>query len=550
MVYWGPEPPEVADLGTALGLTKAKPQLRNLKAPPPFWYPLGQLSWIMNTSESPRYNMRLPKIIQGGMGAAVSDWRLAKSVSKTGQLGVVSGTALDCVIARRLQVGDIGGHVRRALDAFPVREIADRIRERYFIPGGKSDDQPFKAVPMLTLKPVMHHIELIVAANFVEVFLAKEKHDGIVGINYLEKIQLPNLPSIFGAMLAGANCIIMGAGIPRAIPGVMDQLAKGEPVELSINLANADVGQKIFTTFDPSEIFGDAVPTLNRPFFLAIVSSAPLASMLARKASGHVDGFIIESPVAGGHNAPPRGAMELNAEGEPIYGERDVVDLEAMRKLGRPFYLAGGVASPKGLKDALAEGAAGIQVGTVFAFCNESGLGAGHKARVLARFHDENAEAPIVRTDPLASPTGFPFKVLPLTKTMAHAESSDARPRLCDLGYLRQAYNRGEGKIGYRCPSEPVDHFLKKGGDIEATKGRLCVCNGLMATVNMGQTRKDGYREDPLITSGDGLEGIRQFLQPGAKTYASADVVAGLLIGQPAGSSTGDAVSSSELAGA
>jgi nitronate monooxygenase len=484
------------------------------------------------------------------MGAAVSDWRLAKSVSKTGQLGVVSGTALDCVIARRLQVGDIGGHVRRALDAFPVREIADRIRERYFIPGGKPEGQPFKAVPMLTLKPVMHHLELIVAANFVEVFLAKEKHEGIVGINYLEKIQLPNLPSIFGAMLAGANCIIMGAGIPRAIPGVMDQLAKGEAVELSINLIDAEPGQKISTTFDPRQILGDNVTSLERPTFLAIVSSAPLASMLARKASGHVDGFIIESPVAGGHNAPPRGPLELNEAGEPIYGERDIVDLSAMRALGRPFYLAGGVASPQGLLDAQAEGAAGIQVGTVFAFCNESGLGASHKNRVLARFVDENAEAPIVRTDPLASPTGFPFKVLPLTKTMAHPESANARPRLCDLGYLRQAYNRGEGKIGYRCPSEPVDQYLKKGGRLEDTKGRLCVCNGLMATVDMGQTRKDGYREDPLITSGDGLQGIRQFLKPGASTYAAADVIAGLLVGQPAGASTGDAMKSNEFADA
>ncbi|MDG1500552.1 MAG: nitronate monooxygenase [Planctomycetota bacterium] len=494
--------------------------------------------------------MRLPKIIQGGMGAAVSDWRLAKAVSKTGQLGVVSGTALDCVIARRLQVGDIGGHVRRALEAFPVKEIGDRIRERYFVPGGKAPDQPFKAVPMLTLEPVKHHLELIVAANFVEVFLAKEKHDGIVGINYLEKIQLPNLPSIFGAMLAGANCIIMGAGIPRAIPGIMDQLSRGEAVELAINLAEADAGQKISTKFDPRQIFGDDLPEIARPLFLAIVSSAPLASMLARKASGHVDGFIIESPVAGGHNAPPRGALELNANGEPIYGERDLVDMEAMRKIGRPFYLAGGVASPQGLQDSLDVGAVGIQVGTVFAYCEESGLGAPSKARVLARFFDENAEAPVIRTDPRASPTGFPFKVLPLTNTMSHPESEAARPRLCDLGYLREAYNRGEGKIGYRCPSEPVDHFLKKGGADERTKGRLCVCNGLMATIELGQTRKDGYREDPLITSGDGLEGIRQFLKEGAKAYSAADVVAGLLAEQPRGCHTGEVKSASELAGA
>jgi nitronate monooxygenase len=482
------------------------------------------------------------------MGAGVSDWRLAKTVSKTGQLGVVSGTALDCVIARRLQVGDIGGHVRRALEAFPVKEIADRIRERYFIPGGKPDDQPFKAVPMLTLKPVRHHLELLVASNFVEVFLAKEKHDGIIGINYLEKIQLPNLPSIFGAMLAGANCIIMGAGIPRAIPGILDQLAAGEAVELAINLIDAERGQKISTHFDPRDVMGSELPTVERPFFFAIVSSAPLATMLARKASGHVDGFIIESPVAGGHNAPPRGPLQLNEKGEPIYGERDLVDMQVMRDLGRPFYLAGGVASPKGLREALEVGAVGIQVGTVFAFCEESGLGATRKERVLARFFDENAEAPPVYTDPLASPTGFPFKVLPLTGTMPDPKSNAARPRLCDLGYLRVAYNRGNGKIGYRCPSEPIEHYLKKGGDIEDTKGRLCVCNGLMATLELGQTRKDGYREDPLITSGDGLKGIPQFLKPGAKSYPAADVISGLLAELPAGVPTLDV--STELAGA
>ena len=50
----------------------------------------------------------LPVIIQGGMGAGVSSWRLARAVSSTGQLGVVSGTALDVILARRLQEGDPG----------------------------------------------------------------------------------------------------------------------------------------------------------------------------------------------------------------------------------------------------------------------------------------------------------------------------------------------------------------------------------------------------------------------------------------------------------
>jgi len=61
-----------------------------------------------------------PVVIQGGMGAGVSNWRLARAVSALGQLGVVSGTALDQILVRRLQDGDPGGHMRRGLDAFPV----------------------------------------------------------------------------------------------------------------------------------------------------------------------------------------------------------------------------------------------------------------------------------------------------------------------------------------------------------------------------------------------------------------------------------------------
>ena len=46
------------------------------------------------------------------MGAGVSSWRLARVVSRLGQLGVVSGTALDQILVRRLQAGDPDGQVR------------------------------------------------------------------------------------------------------------------------------------------------------------------------------------------------------------------------------------------------------------------------------------------------------------------------------------------------------------------------------------------------------------------------------------------------------
>src|SRR5689334_23201289 len=86
-----------------------------------------------------------PRIIQGGMGAGVSGWALARAVSQRGQLGVVSGTGIASILTRRLQAGDPGGHIRRALQRFPVSGAAARILDKYFVPGGKRADLPFKA---------------------------------------------------------------------------------------------------------------------------------------------------------------------------------------------------------------------------------------------------------------------------------------------------------------------------------------------------------------------------------------------------------------------
>src|ERR1019366_8968295 len=117
-----------------------------------------------------------PTIIQGGMGIAVSNWRLASAVSQLGQLGVVSGTALDQVFARRLQEGDPGGHMRRGLDGFPFRQMAERIWRSYYVPGGKLQNQSYQKLPMHTREDSSALRELCIVANFVEVFLAREDH--------------------------------------------------------------------------------------------------------------------------------------------------------------------------------------------------------------------------------------------------------------------------------------------------------------------------------------------------------------------------------------
>ena len=479
------------------------------------------------------YPIRLvePRIIQGGMGVAVSDWRLARAVSLAGQLGVVSGTALDVVLARRLQDGDPGGYVRQALDHFPLKDVAKRILDRYFVEDGKEANKGYKSRPVYSQEPPEALTELTVAANFVEVWLAKHGHSGPVGINLLEKIQLPTVHSLFGAVLAGVDYVLMGAGIPRHVPGILDRLSNGEVAELKLDVHEAkDTDHKM--SFDPRQFLSSIpFPTLKRPNFLAIISSATLAIQFARRVGG-TQGFVVEGPTAGGHNAPPRGHMQLDETGQPIYGPRDVPDLEQIRELGLPFWLAGGYGDENKLQEALNHGAAGIQVGTAFAFCEESGIRADLKKRVLEM--SKRGEL-TVHTDPLASPTGFPFKVLRMSQTAADEEVYQARKRICDLGYLRTSYMKEDGSVGYRCPAEPVEDYVRKGGNIEDTVGRKCVCNGLMATVGLGQNQKGTYEEPPLLTAGDEAAHVAKFLKPGKDSYTAKDVIDTLLAGVVAG---------------
>lgn len=460
------------------------------------------------------------------MGAGVSNWKLAKAVSQTGQMGVVSGTALDLIMARRLQDGDPGGHMRRALAHFPAQEIAERILDRYFVEGGRKPDESYRAYPMLNLKPSVSHQGMIVAANFAEIWLAKEGHNHPVGLNLLEKIQLPNVMSLYGAMLAGVDYVLMGAGIPREIPGVLDRLSEHQEASLRITVENAPPSEAYHLHFHPAEVIPAGLPTLKRPQFLAIISSVTLGLSLKKKATGRVDGFVIEGPTAGGHNAPPRGPLSLNEIGEPVYGPKDAVNLDQIKALGLPFWVAGGYGDPERLEKLLAMGANGVQVGTMFAFCEESGLSEDCKVKTIEQaLRGETG----IYTDPLASPTGFPFKVERLPGTLSEQKEYEARPRICDLGYLRHVYRKEDGSLGYRCPSEPIKDYLRKGGKTEDTCGRKCLCNGLMANIGHEQVQKTGYLEKPLLTAGDDISKVVQFVSDAKRTYTAREVVDHLL---------------------
>jgi NAD(P)H-dependent flavin oxidoreductase YrpB (nitropropane dioxygenase family) len=157
----------------------------------------------------------------------------------------------------------------------------------------------------------------------------------------------------------------------------------------------------------------------------------------------------------------------------------------------------------------------------VFALCEESGLTPKLRDELLARLR---ADTLTVRTDPLASPTGFPFKVAQLPGSLSDPDTNAARPRLCDLGYLRTPYLRENGAIGYRCRAEPVHMYVHKGGEEPDTVGRNCLCNSLTTNVGLGQTRADGYVEEALVTLGADLNGARRLadLYPGLWTAREA----------------------------
>ena len=459
----------------------------------------------------------LPQLIQGGMGIGVSNWRLARAVSRAGHLGVVSGTVIDTVMVRRLQDGDPGGHVRRALAHFPIPAIAEEMLHRYFQANGRAPDAPYRLLPMYRQVVSRARQRVTVAAAFVETWLAREGHDGLVGMNLLTKVQLPNLPTLYGAMLAGVSTIIMGAGIPREIPGALDALAEHRPAALRFDLEAAPRDVVEWITFDPADLWlGHGAPpsALVRPSFYPVVSAVSLAATLARKSTGRVDGFVVESPTAGGHNAPPRGEMQLDASGQPVYGERDLVDFTRMQDLGLPFWIAGGAGTPEGLDHALALGATGIQVGTLFAFCNESGLDPAVRTSVLDAIRCGTAS---VFTDPLASPTGYPFKVI---RGVPALEAT--RTRICDLGYLRVAVRQEDGRVVYRCAAEPVDAYVAKGGKAEDTEGRRCLCNGLLSDIGLAQPREEGP-EPALVTSGDDLQSVAMLAAEGS--YGADDVI-------------------------
>ncbi|MFA6294918.1 MAG: DEAD/DEAH box helicase family protein [Candidatus Paceibacterota bacterium] len=476
------------------------------------------------------------QIVQGGMAVYVSTPFLAREVSMCGGLGTVTGVAAHAVMTHVLQRGDPGGHYRRALEQFPFQEYVQPILDRYFVLGGIPPNSPFKPVPVFTLEPSEFLISLTIVANFVLVWLAKHDDYGVpygnaISINYLEKMQLPHIFSFVGAMLADVDCITMGAGIPIQVPGILDSLSERGEGEYVIRVEG---GKKTYSMrFSFKEFFKREFSPLKRPAFLPIISSNLLADLFfSNRATGEIQGLVVETPTAGGHNAPPRGKpIVYNELGEPLYGKRDVVDLQKIISShpGLPVWIGGSYASPEKLKWALENGFAGIQVGSILALSEKSGMDP-ENARLARKLAYNNQLR--IRTDPNASPAGFPFKVAPIPGTLYFQEVFTSRKRVCNLCALTTPYEKDDGSIGYRCPAEDVESYIRKGGKLEDTHDRRCLCNGLLANANASPLDPNSSSlglnvtgEPAIVTLGDDLPFLKHLMENETSTYSVANAM-------------------------
>jgi nitronate monooxygenase len=490
------------------------------------------------------------KIIQGGMGVSVSDYNLARAVSLNKYcLGVVSGTTLNEIMVRKLQRGDPTGEIREALSTFPDQNTVDKIIETFFKKESISEGESFKTCPFprftfnsnneITLNDSFLE-KMIIAANYVEVKLAKKGHSNPVGINYLHKIQWPLIPSIYGAMLADVDFVLIGAGFPREIAKVLDQLVYNKRTTMTIPVEdnNGRINNNYNIVFNPEEM-PITKEILKRPHFLGIV-----ANHLGIKGLPDVDGYIFEKcddvsydQVAGGHNPPCRNG-QLTAKGEPDYGEKDGMnykllkslliqnakkraeilglnpeDEDVIETLKQPYWFAGGYADK--LENAIENGAQGIQVGTPFAFSRESGIESKLKRKILKQIID-GAE---VYTSPVASPSGFPFKVVLSDDTIAANEIYEKRNRLCNLGYLIELFIDGNNIKG-RCPAEPSEIYERKRGNALDCEGRVCLCNSLISTAGLGSPN-----EPPIVTAGSNLDVVKELVKRHGFDYTAKDVI-------------------------
>ena len=223
----------------------------------------------------------------------------------------------------------------------------------------------------------MRSVELLIATGFAEVWLAKEGHSGNIFINFLNKIEVPLMYTMYGAMLAGVDGVDRGRGQPRWPAGACSQLANHQAVTNQFLGAVSEGGEAFTIAFDPQQIADGALTKtpLKRPAFLAIVALEDLVQAAGRKRQRGARTASLSSTIRQAATTPTRLApCTWMRWVSPSTADRDV---PTWRRFGTSGSLSGwpaDMAAGERLLAALAAGATGIQTGSVFALAEDSGM--------------------------------------------------------------------------------------------------------------------------------------------------------------------------------
>lgn len=355
-------------------------------------------------------------IVQGGMGVGVSLHPLAGAVAREGGLGVVSSAAIDRVVSKRLG--------RRVGTYEAVREE----------------------------------------------IAASKSQGGLAGINIMVALQRDFADSVRGAIDAGADVIISGAGLPTSLPAIQ---APGDTA------------------------------------LVPIVSSARALEIICRKwekLGYRPDAVVLEGPLAGGHLGFKLDEVDLPSNALEVLLPQ--VKEMARRHGDFPVIAAGGIFTHEDIVSILRQGADGVQLGTRFLATVESSADAAYKQAVV----DATLDDILVTRDP-GSPCGLPFRVLRQSPMYLAALERRRKP-LCNKGYV--LLKDGDGRFTRCLAKEDGDHHF-------------CICNGLLSSAGYNPAE-----EEPLYTVGSNAHRVESIVPVkalmeelcGATTRARAPVAA------------------------
>ena len=344
---------------------------------------------LESTSTLPQLTIKGKKIslpiIQGGMGVGVSLYPLASAVAKEGGVGIVSSACLDRLVSKR--------NNNKKINTYD--------------------------------------------ATYEEVSLSKAA-GGYAGINIMVALVRDYEASVKGALDAGADFIISGAGLPLSLPAIQP------PKDTAL---------------------------------IPIVSSARALELICKKwdrLGYRPDAVVLEGPLAGGHLGFK--IDQIDTEANKLENLFPPVKDMAMKYGDIPVIVAGGIYTHADIVRFIEMGASGVQMGTRFLATVESSASADYKQAVISA-KDED----IVVAHKPGSPCGLPFRVIKQSPMFVSALKRLRQPK-CDKGYV--LLKDDDGKFT-RCPAK------------ESNENCFCICNGLLSSAGYNPDK-----EEPLFTVG------------------------------------------------